>query len=61
MNHKEVFYISISIFLCILAWLVTDVVHALTYTPVPQNVAVYEVKPLVEHNEIFQALEDKQP
>lgn len=55
MNRKELFYISLTIFLTIIAWLIVDIYHAATEEKIKNKIEFpvienYQIKPEVIEN-----------
>ena len=55
MNRKEIFLISIGIFMTVIAWLIADVYHAATV----EMIKVKDVSPTITRYEISKELLDQ--
>lgn len=59
MNRKELLYISIAIFLTVIAWLVADIYHVATEAKVNEVVPILHIKNYDMGRSIIDTLKDK--
>jgi hypothetical protein len=60
MNKKEVLFLSICVFLTVIAWLVADIVHTSSSKQLDEDIEqVAPVEPIKLDSKIFELLEQK--
>ncbi len=60
MSKKELFYLSICIFLSVIAWLIADLHHASTVGQLQDDTEIPNVKQYTISNELIDKLMEKQ-
>lgn len=59
MSKKEVFYLSICIFLSVIAWLIADVHHASTTRQLQDGAEIPHVRQYTINTKLLERLEEK--
>lgn len=59
MNKKEVFYLSIGVFLTVIAWLVADIYHSATEEKIKSKISIPKQESYTIDKEILETIESK--
>ncbi|MFN4212603.1 MAG: hypothetical protein ACK4FL_01400 [Microgenomates group bacterium] len=61
MNKKELLFLSIGIFLTVIAWLIADIYHAATQEKIREKIQLPNLRKYEIKSSIFKILQEKKP